>query len=172
MKAKETKRLTQAEGSTSSQGSKRKDGKEIIPPSRQIGEIAFLNEEGKTIYRSTKGLTTKAVIRETIFKIIEETGIIPSIKDVKEVTGYSLNVVRKHLEELNPDFNDKYRLALYPLTGKVLKSIFQKAVAGDMKAAELWLAFVHKFKVNDPGEAEGEEAQTQILKIGGVTIEI
>lgn len=151
---------------------KGKDKKGALPLFRQIGDIIFLDEEGNEVRRSTQSLSTKATIREIVFKIIEETNVIPSIKDIAEISGYSKAVVSRHLNELNPDLDPKYRQALYPLTGKILKAIANKAIEGDMKAAELWLAFIHKFKVNDPLAEDDSPKEPRTLKIAGQIIKL
>lgn len=144
-----------------------------IPRDRQIGEIAFLNEEGETVFRTTRGLQAKAVIREALFRIIEETGVIPTIKDLREITGYTAKTINRYLGELDPDINDEYKKTLYPLTGEILKTIGRRARAGDMKAAELWLAFVHNFKVSEVSQAENkDDGPGEYIEIGGKRIDV
>lgn len=111
-----------------------------------------------------------------ISTLIQENGRMPTKAEISLKTNLSRQTVYKHLKEyrenpFNEMFQDQFNF-MYP---KVLSTVFNHAVNGDMKAAKLYLEFsaVNKIGYSGTGMANNNtlvQNQNNYIQINGMVL--
>jgi DNA-binding transcriptional MocR family regulator len=99
------------------------------------------------------------LIRKAFLKIIQGKKKAPTIDEVCDATGLSVNTVKKHLKELQFDAPDNpFRI----LTPEVITAIYETATSGDkgaVQAQKLWMQLIEGWseKVQQDITSDGEK---------------
>lgn len=108
-------------------------------------------------------------ITNAISKHIKDYGRVPSKTEIAKFTGISRQTVHKHLSEYNTSPLFASQLEEFRILGtKVLASIYEEALKGDIKAAKLFLQTTGW--INGSGQKVSIGNQNNYIQVNGTII--
>ena len=112
-----------------------------------------------------------------ITSLIKENGRMPTKTEISMKTDLSRQTVHKHLTEYNTsNYYTDFKQQFHIMESKVMTTVFQYAINGDMKAARLYLECIGGLKNISSGKSQNNTSNTLIqnqnnyIQIGGTIL--